>query len=99
MTMASVTSLAPRMKRVAVAELKAHLSAYVRRIKAGESFIITSRGIPVAKFTPFTPEPADSELMSLVARGLIELPARKVSAREIEAWIRKSSQLKPSPRS
>lgn len=49
--------MARKLKRVPVTKLKASLSAYVRRMKVGESFVATNRGIAVAKLTPFEPEP------------------------------------------
>ncbi len=41
------------MKKVAkVSELKASLSKYLARVKAGEEVIVTERGKPVAKLVP-----------------------------------------------
>ena len=37
------------MERVTVAELKARLSHYLREVRAGKSFTVTSRDIPIAK--------------------------------------------------
>ena len=37
----------------AVRDLKTHLSAYLRRVKAGERFIITDHGQPCALLQPF----------------------------------------------
>jgi prevent-host-death family protein len=34
-----------------VAEVKARLSEYVRRVKAGNEVVITERGVPVARLT------------------------------------------------
>lgn len=38
--------------RVGIAQLKAHLSEYVSRAKAGEHVIICDRDTPVAQLTP-----------------------------------------------
>ena len=42
--------------RVGIAELKAHLSAYVARAKAGERIVICDRETPVAELRPTVPE-------------------------------------------
>jgi len=38
-----------------VRELKANLSAYLRRVKAGETLIITEYGKPIGRITPIAP--------------------------------------------
>ena len=40
------------MERVTVAELKARLSHYLREVRAGKSFTVVSRDIPVATLAP-----------------------------------------------
>jgi prevent-host-death family protein len=40
------------MKTAAIADLKARLSEYLKRIKAGEEVLITERGLPVARLVP-----------------------------------------------
>lgn len=40
------------MRQVQIAEAKAHLSALVERVEAGEEIIIARRGKPVARLTP-----------------------------------------------
>jgi prevent-host-death family protein len=39
-------------KTAAVAELKAQLSRYLSRVKAGEEILVTERGAPVARLVP-----------------------------------------------
>ncbi|PYN64673.1 MAG: type II toxin-antitoxin system prevent-host-death family antitoxin, partial [Candidatus Rokuibacteriota bacterium] len=41
------------MTSAAVAKLKASLSEYLARVKAGEEVIVTERGKPIAKIVPF----------------------------------------------
>jgi prevent-host-death family protein len=38
--------------RVGVADLKAHLSAHLRRVRDGETIVVTDRDRPVAKLVP-----------------------------------------------
>ena len=40
------------MKRVQIAEAKAHLSALVERVDSGEEIVISRRGKPVARLVP-----------------------------------------------
>jgi prevent-host-death family protein len=37
---------------VGVRELRQNISRYLERVKAGESFVVTERGIEVARLTP-----------------------------------------------
>ncbi|MBI5048968.1 MAG: type II toxin-antitoxin system prevent-host-death family antitoxin [Deltaproteobacteria bacterium] len=50
------------MKTAKVSELKASISEYLSKVKAGEEVIVTDRGKPVAKIIP-------------LKRGDIEIPA------------------------
>lgn len=40
------------VERVGIRELKAHLSACVERVKAGETLLVTNRGAAVAEIRP-----------------------------------------------
>lgn len=40
------------MKRVPIAEAKAHLSSLLQRVEAGEEIVIARRGKPVARLVP-----------------------------------------------
>lgn len=42
---------------VAVRELRQNLSRYLRRVKEGESLVVTERGREVARLIPFASEP------------------------------------------
>jgi len=52
LVISGVSSLEPAMKRVQIAEAKAHLSALVERVEAGEEIVITRRSKPVARLVP-----------------------------------------------
>ena len=41
------------MEEVGIRKVKNELSRYLNRVKAGEIFIITDRGVPVARLGPF----------------------------------------------
>ncbi len=53
------------MDRVTVAELKAKLSHYLREVRGGKSFTVTSRDIPVATLGPYEPE--ELEALEIIA--------------------------------
>lgn len=55
------------MQQVQVAEAKAHLSALLERVEAGEEIVIARRGKPVARLIP---EPKDGRSAADVFRGI-----------------------------
>lgn len=68
------------MKSAAVAELKANLSKYLGRVKAGEQVLVTERGVPVAKLVPAEPRKSDlpGHLQELEKAGLASIGAGKI---------------------
>jgi antitoxin (DNA-binding transcriptional repressor) of toxin-antitoxin stability system len=65
------------MKTVGIRELKDHLSEYLRRVRGGESVLVTDRGEVVAEFSPPTRGADDTSLpaglLALARRGLATL--------------------------
>ena len=59
---------------VGIRELKAQLSAYVERARAGETVVVTDRGRPVAQLAPLAGE---SVLERLIADGVASRPAAR----------------------
>ena len=68
------------MKTAGIAELKAHLTAWIRRAKAGEEVIVTERGVPVAKLVPIEPAERGSRRERLAAAGVLKLGTGKLPA-------------------
>lgn len=60
------------MKRATITEAKNGLSALIDRVKAGESILITDRGVPVARLAPATTATTDDDgrIDRLVRAGL-----------------------------
>lgn len=57
-----------------MAELKAQLSRYLSRVKAGEEVLVTERGIPIARLVPAASSGTmDEQLRDLERQGLIRL--------------------------
>jgi prevent-host-death family protein len=61
------------MKTTGVAELKARLSRYLARVKAGEEILVTERNVPVARLVPVGRRSRDAALRDLERRGLVRV--------------------------
>jgi len=57
--------------RVGTRELKNRLSQYLRRVKAGETVVITERGKPVGQIVPIQDD-LSSRLKKLAEAGVLE---------------------------
>ena len=57
---------------VPVSTLRAELSSWIERAKAGEDVVVTERGIPVARILPVGSAPL---LDQLTQRGLLSKPS------------------------
>jgi prevent-host-death family protein len=62
---------------VGIRELKGHLSEYLRRVRAGETVIITDRGQPVGRIVPVA-QPLEDRLEAMAQAGLILWSGRKL---------------------
>ncbi len=66
-------------KTAAVAELKAQLSRYLRRVKAGEEILVTDRGAPIARLVPIERGGDEHERMrDLERQGLVRVGSGKL---------------------
>jgi prevent-host-death family protein len=61
--------------KAGVAELKARLSLYLERVKAGHEVVVTDRGLAVAKIVPLAARERGSRRERLIRDGLL-LPGR-----------------------
>jgi prevent-host-death family protein len=57
------------MHAVGIRELKANLSAYLRRVQAGQRVTVTDRGRAIAALVPAEPAPALEWAHAMVAKG------------------------------
>lgn len=69
------------MDQVGIRELKASMSAIVRRVRGGEVIEVTEHGHPVMRLVPAIPQEG---LERLIADGLIDLPVEEGSPLDIE---------------
>ena len=58
---------------VGVRELKAGLSDYLRRARAGDEIVVTDHGRPIVRLVPYV---ADTEIERGIEEGWIEAPRR-----------------------
>jgi prevent-host-death family protein len=58
---------------VAISTLRAELSSWIERARAGEEIVVTDRGTPVARLLPIDTAPL---LDQLVERGVLAKPRR-----------------------
>ncbi len=65
------------MKTANVAAAKNELSRLLRRVRRGETVVITDRNRPVAKLVPIDPAepPAEADVAALLASGALIPPA------------------------
>ena len=63
---------------IGIRELKARLSSYLRRVRAGETIIITDRGRPIGRIVPISQTTHD-QLEVLRSAGFIEWNGEKLS--------------------
>jgi prevent-host-death family protein len=74
--------------RVSIGLLKARLSEYLRRVRAGEDVVVTDRGRPVARLVGLEGTPAlESRGAELVGAGLARGPVEPLPATFLE-WPR-----------
>jgi prevent-host-death family protein len=65
------------MRTVNIAELKAHLSDHIRRVRAGEEVLVCDRNKPVARIVPCGLEDYSEQEQRLIARGVLIPPLKR----------------------
>ncbi len=78
--------------RVGTRELKAKLSEYLRRVKAGETIIVTERGRTIGQITPVQPT-VEKRMEALVKSGVAEWNGKKYQPQKPAAQNRGRKQL------
>ena len=67
--------------KVGIQELKSRLSEYLRRVKAGQTIVVTKRGKPIGQIVPIQPS-LEGRLQAMVEAGLIEWNGQRLKARQ-----------------
>lgn len=73
--------------RVNIREFRDHLSAYLRRVKAGEVVEITERGKPIGRIVPVV-HPVEERIQALREAGLVQWSGRRLPDRAPVARVR-----------
>lgn len=74
-------------ERVSIGRLKARLSEYLRRARAGEGVVVTDRGRPVARLVGLEGERAlEGRVAELVRSGLARRPMQPLDPGFLEEW-------------
>jgi prevent-host-death family protein len=67
------------MRSANIADLRNHLTRYLKEVRAGQEIIIRDRQLPIAKIVPLAPD-GDAEDSALVAAGLMRRAERALPA-------------------
>ncbi|MBA3346920.1 MAG: type II toxin-antitoxin system prevent-host-death family antitoxin [Gemmatimonadales bacterium] len=65
------------MKRASVSTAKNNLSALLQAVRAGQSVLITDRGVPVARLEPVGPSTRGGRALEALVKSGVVGPARK----------------------
>jgi len=65
---------------VGARELKVRLGSYLRRVRQGQTLVVTDRGRPVAELRPMPSGSRDAVLARLEAEGVVTRPTRRALA-------------------
>lgn len=76
------------MRRVNIADAKAHLSEYIREVKKGETLVICERNVPVAEVRAFDAERKPARIFGRFD-GMVEVDASvfaPMSDEDVAEW-------------
>ncbi len=76
-----------RQPHVSIRELKSRLSHYLRLTRAGESVVITDRGVPIGRIVPVG-QPLAARLDALCQAGQAQWSGRKLAPAKPPARVR-----------
>ena len=79
------------MRSTNIADLRNHLTRYLREVRAGEEIIVRDRQFPFAKIVPLVHDP-EAENATLVAAGLLRQAEQDLPA---SFWRVRRAVLKP----
>ena len=77
---------------VGIRELKAQISKYMRRVKEGQTLVITERGKPIGRIIP-AEQTLEERMLRLVEAGIVKWNGKKLEPRDPIAVNRGSRQI------
>lgn len=76
------------MEKATVSKLKNNLSAYLRKVRAGQPLLIYDRDVPIARMERIeSSDRGGDRLALLAAQGITRPAARPLSPRELRALL------------
>jgi antitoxin (DNA-binding transcriptional repressor) of toxin-antitoxin stability system len=79
------------MEKASVSKLKDNLSAYLRKVRAGQSIVIYDRDVPIARLERIESSGRGADRLALLcAQGLARPPARPISPARLRASLSKA---------
>jgi antitoxin (DNA-binding transcriptional repressor) of toxin-antitoxin stability system len=76
------------MEKATISQIKDRLSAYIRKVRAGQTILILDRDQPVARLERVGGEaPADDRLARLEQAGLLRRATRRLSVDRLRAPV------------
>jgi prevent-host-death family protein len=76
------------MERATISQLKNRLSAYLKKVRAGESILILARDEPIARIERVAPEKRPEDRLTRLERsGLLRRSTAKISVEELRAPV------------
>jgi antitoxin (DNA-binding transcriptional repressor) of toxin-antitoxin stability system len=80
------------MEKASVSKLKDNLSAYLRKVRAGQSIVIYDRDVPIARLERIESSGTGADRLALLcAQGLTRPPARPISPARLRALLSKAA--------
>jgi prevent-host-death family protein len=77
------------MSKVGVADLKANLSRYLRRVRSGHTLTVLDRDTPVAQLVPYDSDAPLEVRLALRKPGALRLPPRPAASTDSLAVLLK----------
>lgn len=75
------------MQTTGVAELKASLSEFLARVKAGDEVLITERGRPIARIIPVESTSLEEGVQQLIHKGVVRPPRKRMDESFLEELL------------
>lgn len=76
------------MEKASIAQLKNNLSAYLRKVRAGQPLLVCDRDVPIARIERIESSGAGADRLALLAaQGITRPPARPLSAPDLESEL------------
>ena len=68
------------MRSTNIADLRNHLTKYLKEVRAGEEIVVRDRQRPIARIVPFTVDDDDMDDAALIASGLMRKGSGRIAA-------------------